>query len=79
MSSMSQTTHFALMTHSNQEAANACERHCTTSMHAFQQRLLVEHASAIIQQLNIRLSPAVQEATAFLEEQHCKMAKEVQN
>jgi hypothetical protein len=47
-----------------------------TARQAFQQRLL-ENASALIQQLNGRLLPALQEATAFLEEQQCKNAKEV--
>jgi hypothetical protein len=47
-----------------------------TARQAFQQRLL-ENASALIQQLNGRLSPALQEATAFLEEQQCKNAKKI--
>jgi hypothetical protein len=47
-----------------------------TARQAFQQRLL-ENASALIQQLNGRLSPALQEATAFLEEQQWKNGKEV--
>jgi hypothetical protein len=47
-----------------------------TARQAFQQRLL-ETASALIQQLNGRLSTAMQEATAFLEEQQCENAKEI--
>jgi hypothetical protein len=40
-------------THTNQAAAKPCDSHCTT------RQLLLENASALIQQLNGRLSPAL--------------------